>query len=196
MNRSRTSAGLALPVAAIVLAVVALSAFVGGTVAGRRGDPTPPLPSVPASPTPSAQPSPTPTPEPTDGPSDGKVEVDLENLLGDDVSVVIEDRTGMLVEATSGRPGDGMSTRWFDMKVENLDDQTLRVTWVGLPGDAEVGLSISRVDGELRLRMVQPGPPAQSDALGYDRELVLEFDAPVDADDVLTSIQEGLDTDD
>jgi hypothetical protein len=42
--------------------------------------------------------------------------------------------------------------------------------------------------------MVQPGPPADSDAIGFDRVLNLTFDRPVSADDVLPTIQESLDT--
>jgi hypothetical protein len=51
-----------------------------------------------------------------------------------------------------------------------------------------------RDDGNLRLRMVQPGPPANSDAMGFDRILILTFDRPISADDVLPTIQESLDT--
>ena len=52
-----------------------------------------------------------------------------------DVSGVIDDDTGSVIEASSGRAGDGMSVRCNEVAVENVDASTLRVTWVGLPMD-------------------------------------------------------------
>ena len=89
-----------------------------------------------------------------------------------------------------------MSVRWFDVKVENVDAETLRVVWVGLARDEVVHLGISRVDGKIRLRFVKDGPPANSDAVGFDRVLDLKFVVPVRSEDVLTSVQEGLETTD
>ena len=86
-------------------------------------------PSAPSSPQPTIEP----TVQPTAAPADGPITVDLDNLTDHDVSVVIDDETGILDEAVSGRPGDGMSVRWLDVKVENLDSTTLRVVWVGCP---------------------------------------------------------------
>jgi hypothetical protein len=68
--------------------------------------------------------------------------------------------------------------------------------WVGLARDEVVKLGVSHVDDKLRLRFVQDGPPANSDATGYDRELELSFEAPIRSEDVLTSVQESLDTQD
>jgi hypothetical protein len=87
-----------------------------------------------------------------------------------------------------------MSVRWFDVKVENIDETTLRVVWVGLPRDEVVRLGVSHVDDKVRLRFVQAAPPAQSDAMGSDRVLRLTFAVPVRAEDVLVSMQESLDT--
>jgi hypothetical protein len=193
MPRSSLLPRSVLPLAA-VLAVVAVLILVAGGVLGRGADPSPdPSPSPSA--TPSVQPRATPTPspslKPTDGPSDGPFIVDLENLTGNDVSVVIDDESGTLTGAASGIPGDGMSVRWFDVQVENLDAETVRVVWVGLPRDEELTLAITADAGTYRLLLVQAAPPANSDALGFDRVLDLRFESPVSASDVDVTIEEA-----
>ena len=197
MNRSSNISRVALPVAAL-FAVLAVLVVVAGGALGRSADPSPTAsdrPSTPPSAAPSAPSSPQPTVEPTaqpsDDPADGPITVDLDNLTDHDVSVVIDDETGILDGAVSGKPGDGMSVRWFDVKVENLDSATLRVVWVGLPRDEQVELSISEDDGKYHLGFVQAAPPANSDAVGYDRILVLRFDTDVNADDVKVTFEES-----
>ena len=190
MSRPTTSR----TVPAILAAIVLLSALAVGATAvfGRTVTPAP-------EPPPTVEPSVPPTTPPTANPSpppDGVFEVDLDNLTDHDVSIVVDDETGSVVDVTSGRPGDGMSVRWFDLKIENIDAETLRIVWVGLPRDEVVQLGISRVDGKVRLRFVQDGPPANSDATGFDRVLKIKFVVPVRAEDVLASIQESLDTTD
>ncbi len=71
-----------------------------------------------------------------------------------------------------------MSVRWYDVLVANVTDRTIGLTWVGLPFDAEIPLSVRRVGGVLRIDLDQPQPPLNSDALGADRIPVLEFDQP------------------
>jgi hypothetical protein len=212
--------GRALPAASLLIAVVAVIAIVASGALARGGDsgpgaqpsptpssepspqPTPtPLPTTEPTPDPTVEPTPEPTPvpepseEPSEAPSDGVFELDVNTPDNHDVMIIVEDATGNITGVTSGTPGDGMSVRWFDMKVENVDPNTLRLTWVGLPFDQDVQLFVAmRDDGKLRLRMVQPGPPAYSDAIGFDRVLNLTFDRPVSADDVLPTIQESLDT--
>jgi hypothetical protein len=205
MSRSTTSRTVPAILAAIVLlSAVAIGAtgVFGRTVTPAPEPTTPPTvePSVAPTSLPTTPPSAPPTAAPSDDPSgppaDGDFEVDLDNLTGHDVSVVVHDDTGSVVAVTSGRPGDGMSVRWFDLEVENIDAETLRIVWVGLPRDEVVRLGISRVDGKVRLRFVQDGPPANSDAVGFDRVLEITFVEPVRAEDVLASIQESLDTQD
>lgn len=193
MSRSNPSRA-ALPVAAL-LAVVAVLVLVAGGAFGRGVDPSPSpsapaTPGTPSTPQPSVQPSAPSTPKPTEAPSDGKVQVDLDNETENDVSVVIDDQTGGLVGGVSGQPGDGMSVRWFDSIVENIDAKTLRVVWVGLPRDEELSLTITGKPGAYQLRLVQDAPPANSDAVGFDRILVLSFDSPVSAADVEMSIED------
>jgi hypothetical protein len=159
-----------------------------------------PSPSAPSSPPPSVEPSPRPSAQPSPDPSvppvDGYIRLDLDIATDHDVKVAIEDKTGTLVNAVSGRAGDGMSTRWFESIVENVDDHTIRLTWVGLPMDDEVLLGITLSNGIYHLQLVQGAPPANSDAIGFDRVVVLDFDKPVSADDFEATIQEGRDTDD
>lgn len=203
MSRSTTSRTVpAILAATVLLSAVAVGAtgVFGRTVTPTPDPSTPPTvePSVPPTTPPTAPPTVPPTPAPSDEPSsppaDGVFEVDLDNLTDHDVSVVVDDETGSVVEVTSGRPGDGMSVRWFDLKIENIDAETLRIVWVGLPRDEVVHLGISHVDGKVQLRFVQDGPPANSDATGYDRVLNVKFVVPVRAEEVLASIQESLDT--
>src|SRR3954451_3770992 len=180
-----------------------LAAFVGGMAlslvvvfaadAAYGHRPAPATPSV-STPKPSPVVAPTsPPPEPISAPSDranGDIAVPLSNLTGDDVSVVIDDATGKLDVASSGNPGDGMSVRWFDVEVEHIYADTLHVVWVGLPRDEIVGLGITQQGGSIHLAFTQDAPPADSDALGFDRVLELSFDAPIRSEDVVTSVQE------
>ena len=193
MQPSSPLSRAALAVAAL-LAVVALLAVIVGGALGRGVDPSPApsqTPSGPPSAAPSIPASPQPSGEPTADPSDG-LHVDLANLTRHDVSVVIDDKTSAVVDVRSGQPGDGMSVRWFDVKVENLDDSTLRITWVGLPRDEEIRLAIVEDDGTYVLDLFQAAPPANSDAVGYDRILIIRFDTPVSAGDVKVTLHEPV----
>lgn len=191
-----TFRGRALPAAALLIALVAVIAVVASGALGRAGDPGTPTPSAPpsAKPTPKPTPTPTPTPEPSETPADGIFNFDLDTVDDHDVTIVVDDRTGTVVEVSSGNPRDGMSVRWFDMIVENVDANTLRLTWVGLPVDETVRLFVFEVDAKLKLVFAQAAPPVNSDAMGFDRIVVLKFDAPVRAEDVTWSMQEGVDT--
>lgn len=193
---------------AIGTAIVAGALVLIGAVAasGVLGDssPVPPSPVPTATPVPTSTPGPTATPvltpepsaTPSPAPSDGIGDIDIRNLTDHDVKLRVTDATGKVVTVKSGNPGDGMSVRWFDVDVENIDATTLRVTWVGLPRDEVVQLGVSAVDGGYRLRFVQAAPPANSDATGFDRIVEIAFGEPVRAEDVRATIQESLDTQD
>lgn len=191
--------GRVLPAAALLLALIAAVAVVASGALGRAGSQGP-TPSAPPSgtpkPTPEATPTPTPPAEPSDAPADGIFDVALDTLDEHDVTIVVDDATGTIVKASTGTPDDGMSVRWFDLKVENVDAKTLRLIWVGLPVDEAMQLSVTRNDGKLHLRFVQASPPMYSDAMGYDRNLVVAFDQPVSAGDVTFSFEASLDTSD
>ena len=182
----------ALALVAVVGVAAAVSAFrIGGATAAAPTD----RPSAAPSAVPSAAPS-TPTPTPTVAPSKTPsasprsvpASVDLDNATGHDVSILIHDQTGDVVDAVSGTPGDGMSVRWHSAIVKNVDATSIRVTWVGLPGDETVDLDIVERNNAYRLTLVQAGPYRYTDAMGEDRVVLLTFDRPVSAADVSIEI--------
>ncbi len=190
----------------ILAALIAFTAFGGG---GGTDDPGPPpvaspSPSAPSTPVPApdATPEPTPvaapdeTPAPTADPDEGSdaipIKVDLRNATGADVYVDIVDNTGLVAEARSGTPGDGMSVE--GLVAENLDATTLKLTWTDFPIDNALALYVDEHEGGIRLLLVQPGPTGTTDAIGFDRELILTFSEPISADQVETVLVDGLDT--
>lgn len=183
MNRSSAARGaFSVGFAAAAIAVLGI----GGMSRASADDPLPssPAPVV----TPSQIATPLPSPVPTHPASDPGV-IDLEDPLGNDVTVVLDDASGRVVRARSGHPGDGMSVRWYAVKVSRVDDDTVRLTWVGLPGDVEIGVAVSEDgDGRLRIAITQPIPPQYSDALGVDRILELDLDGPVATEDIVAKI--------
>lgn len=192
MSRTTNARGQTLAVAAVAIATVAIIGAVAFTIGTASGDPPAPTPPPVQAPTPPpTQPSAQPSVAPS-APSDGSTTVDLDIATDHDVSVVVKDETGTVRDVTSGKAGDGMSVRWFDVKVENVDAETVRVTWVGLPVDEVIDLTISKDGDAVALDFVQDGPPAYSDAIGFDRVLVIEFDTPVDADDVEVTFPKPL----
>lgn len=183
MSRTAVSGRGPLGGALLILATLFVAAACGA-VGGAAPSPTPP-PGPTAGP---ATPAPVPTAVPTDAPDNG---VRLDVADPHEVVVDIDDPKGLLAGADSGRAGDGMSVRWGKVEVVNLDEDTLRVTWVGLPTDARVGLRVAAADGGYALTVTQPAPPAYSDALGFDRVLLLDFASPVKAGDVAVDFVEA-----
>lgn len=142
-------------------------------------------------------PTPTPLVSPSahaSGSTGGIFDVDLDVAEPSVVSIHVTDESSAVTGASSGRAGDGMSVGWGQVKVENVDDDTLRVTWVGLPGDARLRAIVYRTGVRVGIAIIQPEPPEDSDALGHDRVLVLDFSEPFRANEVSGSIQGGLDT--
>ena len=201
MNPSHPSSrGQIQPVVAIALGVVAVVGLAiavaiarPGASAGAsasNGPSTPPstVPSTPPSTPPSAKPTSVPTTTPSATPSTGRISVDLKNATDHDVTLLIHGEIATVVKAQSGTPGDGMSVRWHDALVKNVDPRTVRVTWVGLPGDETVDLDIVERNGAYRLTLVQAGPYPYTDAMGEDRVVLLTFDHPVSAANVSIEI--------
>jgi hypothetical protein len=153
----------------------------------------PALSAPPATSVPATSPRATSTPD-GDGRDAMPITVDLANATGAAVHVDIVDHTGLLSGAASGTPGDGASVEGYALAVENVDAKTLNLTWIGFPIDNALVLYIDRVDGHLRLLLIQPEPSGTSDAIGFDRELLLSFSRPVSAGSVETFLQGGLDT--
>lgn len=182
MSLSNSSRRVAASMAAVAL--VAVLAMMATGVFGRGAPPTLAPSDAPPSTAPSAKPTPPPSKAPSNEPTaapDGLFDVDLEDVSGHDVSARIVDTTGHVAGVASGTPGDGMSVRWFDAKVENVDADTIRIIFVGLPRDEQVRLSVAEASGALHLDVVQAAPPAYSDAVGVDRIIVIDFDRPVSA---------------
>jgi hypothetical protein len=180
MTTSRT------PIAArglLAVAALALVATVAACSTADAGAPTgSPVPSTPPVATPA--PSPIATPEPT--PSiPGVPDVDLDVADGHDVVVVISDRNDLLAGARSGEGKDGMSVRWGDAIIRNLDANTIEVTWAGYPQDETIGLLVAATSDGVLLRFGQNMPYPNTDAMGADRVLVLTFAEAVEADEVV-----------
>ena len=198
-NRSTQITLIASIVAGVTLAAaVAFTAF--GRGGNRSDDPVvapivnpSPSPTRPTTPVPVPVETPAPTPVSGDGGSDAMpIKVDLENATGADVHVDIADTTGLLVDARSGTPGEGMSVE--GLVAENIDATTLKLTWVDFPIDNALALYIDEHEGGMRFLLVQPEPSGPTDAMGFDRELILSFSEPISAEDVDTLLVEGLDT--
>lgn len=188
MARSTSTRGVAAFIVALalisVVAVLATGAF------GRSVTPEP-VPSEAPAPTPTARPSVAPTPDPTAAPSPtpaGDLTFDLDVATPHDVSVVLEDESDVVTGAKSGRGGDGMSVRWGQSIVENIDDDTIRLTWVGLPQDDIVEMVVKEIDGRVVIAIDQAAPPANSDAMGHDRVVEIDFGRAVSADDVRVTV--------
>jgi len=177
----------------ILAAVVAFTAFGGG---GTDGPVVPPVvspsPSAPSTPVPAPDKTPAPTPDPDDGSDAMPIKVDLRNATGADVYVDIVDSTGLLIDAWTGTPGDGMSVE--GLVAENVDPTTLKLTWTDFPIDNALALYVDEHEGGMRLLLVQPAPTGTTDAMGFDRELILSFSEPISAEGVETIIVEELDT--
>jgi hypothetical protein len=206
-SRPSSSSGAGAPrsllvgtAAALVLAVAVAACGVTGA-ANPSGTPVASPVASPSAPAePSAQPAPTPVPTPvvtpqptlplvTPGPGgvDGS-RIPL-RVFGDNVVTLdIADPEHLLADAASGDAQDGMSVRWGDVLVRNLDPKTVEVTWVGLPGDEAATLVVKRDGDGVIVRFGQRTPPVDSDAMGADRVVVLTFAEPVAAADVATDV--------
>jgi hypothetical protein len=172
--------------AALAILVVAFAggAFVGGVF--NRAPVVVPPPIVSPSP---AAPSPTPTPaaSPTaiSSPSIAAIHVDLIEHQGQDASIDITDRSGDLVSAVSGDPGDGGSVEDGKVQVvaDATDPKTLVATWTGMPCDTTHTLDIAP-DHTLTITR----PSCGGDALPVDHALRLTFAAPIDPASVHGSV--------
>ena len=186
MFHSTRTFNAAGPAAGLLLGAILV---VAGACSAAAPSPAPasPAPSGVASPAPTEQPSDAPaseapSPAPSQGNGDEPVVLDVSG--GHLVSVVVTDRGVGLNGAESGKAGDGMSVRWGDALVENVDADTIQVTWVGFPQDETIGLTLDPKGDGILLRFGQNAPYPNTDALGADRVMVFSFVQPVSADDV------------
>ena len=222
MNELRTNSNLRRTGAVLILGALVLGGSIATAAAfngrGPSGgeDPASPAPSVPVvtpapvtpgpvltpepvdpigpvvTPEPVETPDPVETPEPTDGAGDVPTVIDLETADGHDVTVDLGEIVHLLDAAESGDPAEGMSVEPYTLQIENLDERTLKLTWVDFGIDNELALYLFQ-DGKV-LVMVQPEPNGDVDAIGFDRELILTFKEPISAGDLQGFLQGGLDT--
>jgi hypothetical protein len=190
-------AAVAASIAILELVIVAAGFGRPADAASPSSTPAPtptlsPSPSPTAIPTPIPSPTPNPTASPSPAPSDpsddgpipGDVTVDLQAPAGHHVTATVRDDSGDIGRIQSGVPGDGMSVRWHDIAVKNVDAHTVSVTWVGITVDENVFVGVSADGDGYVVDIVQRGLDPNSDTLGSDRVLLLTFDQPVRASDV------------
>jgi hypothetical protein len=195
-----------------LLAVAATSIAIGAMAASAMTSPTPrggdfgvvvtgssaassPAPqaasAAPASSTPTSSPSSEPIESEKPGRDAIPLTVDLVNETDDAVYVDIADNSGLLVDAVSGVPHDGVSVESYTLKVENIDARTLRLTWSDYAIPNALALYID--ESARRFTLVQPEPKGDVDAIAHDRILILTFSEPISADDIEAILQDGLD---
>ena len=212
-NRALRPAALSIAGLALAGAVVVVAAALPGRASAQpeasapvpsHAPSAPPQPS--AAPTRTPDPTPVPTPvatpvpaKPSATPDDGGTDaiplyVDLDTFDGHAVSMDVVDHSGWVVAAETGHPGDGASVESNRLEVTNVDARTLRLRWTDFPVANRDALFVDEVGGRLRLVVVQPEHDGSSDAIAFDRELVVRFDRAVDAATVEAIIQGGLDT--
>ena len=213
-NQKRISVPAAITVVAVaVIALIASGVLRPSPVTGVTPTPSPSAPAtpvpatpvaatpVPATPGPAtpipatpAPQDPTPVPTPADDFSDGVKSIRLDVATPNDIVAEIKDFTGDVRDARSGHAGDGMSVRWGELELVNVDDDTLRLTWVGLPNDDPVKVVVTDLQDPPMIVVMQLMPYENTDALGFDRVIELDFAGPVSADDFETLLQDGWDT--
>jgi hypothetical protein len=194
MNRPTTLFGALRPAALLLLVglVVVTTMLAAAALNGGRGNTV--IGAPPPSDPPSTPPVTTPSPVSTDGGQDAiPLRIDLDDLIGHNVYVDIVDSTGLLESAESGTPTASTPVEPYTLLVENIDAQTLRLTWVDRPGDNALALYIDETDAGYRLLMIQPEHDTDGDTILHDRVLILEFSQPISVDEIEPWLQEGLD---
>ncbi len=182
MAPRRSAFGLrpVLVLAALVLLVVAALAVGGGAFRNVAPPPAPPSASAAPSPTASVAPSASPG---------GSIVVQLSVPEGQPQTVEVVDESGLLATATSGNPTgeNGQSFPFESVEVSQLDATTLQLGWAGFPCATDHTLVIDETATTMTL--TRPECEGETDSIGVDRILILEFSRPVDATDVSMTIQ-------
>jgi len=199
---SRHLAGVPGLILAIAIVPVLLACTAAPAAPGTPAEPSSPV----VTPAPAATPKPTPitppaTPAPSVDPDEEPghdaipITVDIATFDRHHVVLDVDDRTGTVVSATSGRPGDGgASVEPYKLVITNVDETTLRLQWVDYPIDNHLTLFVVQNLGKMTIALVQPPPTGATDSIALDRELLLTFDRPVDARTVEAILQDGVDT--
>lgn len=164
---------LVLAVLGLLLAAVAIG--IGGS---RQPSVVGPEPSPSASPIDSQTPAASPT-----APASAGILVDLVVAAGQPQTVDVVDESGKLLEARSGSPtGEGQSFPSDAVEVTNIDATTLQLGWAGFPCRTDHDLLIG--SDPLMMTLVRPPCEGDTDSIGLDRILILQFSEPIVAADV------------
>ncbi len=159
------------------------------TVAACGGSGAPPATAGPATADPSAVPSSAvTTPVPTQPEISGAPALVLTLDTHDEssVRVAVIDQTGLLTGLTSGTPGDGASVAVDAPTVVEADTAGLVVTWAAPPCDSEPTVILS----DSKVLIVQPPCPDPTDAVAFDRVLILRTSDTIDAASLEVVIQD------
>ncbi len=104
------------------------------------------------------------------------------------VRVAVIDQTGLLTGVTSGTPGDGASVAVDAPTVVEADTAGLVVTWAAPPCDSEPTVVLS----DSKVLIVQPPCPDPTDAVAFDRVLILRTSDTIDPASLEVVIQDGF----
>jgi hypothetical protein len=171
----------ALLFAAALLLALAATALVVGSRPSQAPVVVPPSLGPTASP--SAPSSASPTPLASASPR----HVDLKIAAGQPASVDIQDETGLLVEAVSGQPGDGVSVDLDRINVVKETSSRLRLTWSGGPCETDYGLSVQGTADTLSFVLERPA--CEGDAIALDRVLIVTFSEVITDRQIETRVQ-------
>jgi hypothetical protein len=190
MARSTSTKTVTSFVVAVALIVV-LAAFAAVAASSTPKPTSTPAPSPVATPTPAptAHPSADPTSQPTATPDGFTVDLDIAD--DHDVTVVIDDETGVITGASSGDAAEGMSVRWNDIVVKNVDEDTLSLTWSGWLQDEVIKVAVVETEDGMALTFTQKLPYPNTDAMGGDRVLIIDVAEAISADDVSAEFVPG-----
>jgi hypothetical protein len=184
----RGSAGAMRPLPLVaVLGLILIAAIGVATVGGSLGRPSVVTPPLTPTPSPSAPaPSATPTGPAIPASSPAVVRVDLIDDIGGAAFVEITDESGTMLDARSGQEAEAGEITG-DIGVSNLatDPNAVVLIWVGSPCDTRHDLTIAP-DGRT---MTVSRAACQGDSLGIARVLVVRFDGPVPASEVVATLQ-------
>jgi hypothetical protein len=165
-----------------LLVALAVAGLAAGGYLERPSGLVPPTAS-PAPPSASVGPSSSVTPSP---PPEGGFQVDLIENVGADAFVDVVDRSGTVVDGTSGDPGFGASVEPERVQVtaDPADPAVLELRWSGSPCDTAHRLEVAP-DGRT---MALTRPPCDGDSTPVDHVLRLTFDPAMDPGDVTITL--------
>jgi hypothetical protein len=128
-------------------------------------------------------------------PDGGETIVELETTAPQSSFATILDFTDSLAGASSGQPEEGVSVGWDEVRVESIDDDSIKLTWSDYPIANTYGVQIViGYDGTFGIQVARPMPTTDTDSIALDRVLVLDFHVAVPLTDVAASIGPSLDT--